>query len=125
MSKKRQFISLVEKLFEDSDLYEYQSETLNVEDAIAYFTGFKETKEVEKPLFTENGKNILVYMQKNKEEKNNLFKASDIGEGLFVSSRSVSGAIRKLVTDGYVEKIGETPITYTLTKQGEDYIFIA
>ena len=46
-------------------------------------------------------------------------KAKDIGEGLFISSRAVSGAIRKLVTDGYVEKIGQEPVVYALTEKGK------
>ena len=45
--------------------------------------------------------------------------AKDIGEGLFISSRAVSGAIRKLVTDGYVEKIGQDPVVYALTEKGK------
>jgi DNA-binding HxlR family transcriptional regulator len=31
----------------------------------------------------------------------------------------VSGAIRKLVTDGYVEKVGQDPVIYTLTELGK------
>ena len=46
------------------------------------------------------------------------FKAKDIGEGLGISSRTASGAMRKLVTDGYVEKIGESPVVYALTSFG-------
>ena len=46
-------------------------------------------------------------------------KAKDIGEGLFISSRAVSGAIRKLVADGYVEKIGQDPVVYSLTEKGK------
>ena len=45
-------------------------------------------------------------------------KAKDIGEGLFISSRKVSGSIRKLVTEGYVENIGQDPVVYELTEKG-------
>ena len=51
-----------------------------------------------------------------------MWKARDIAEGLFIGSRAVSGAIRKLVTDGFVEKIGQNPATYTLTVKGKNYI---
>ena len=44
----------------------------------------------------------------------------DIAEALFVSSRSVSGAMRKLVTDGFVEKIGQDPVMYSLTEKGKN-----
>jgi Mn-dependent DtxR family transcriptional regulator len=32
----------------------------------------------------------------------------------------VSGAMRKLVTDGYVEKVGESPVIYMLTEKGKN-----
>ena len=49
-----------------------------------------------------------------------MWKARDIAEGLFVSSRTVSGAIRKLVTDGFVEKVGQDPVIYSITEQGKN-----
>ena len=89
------------------------------EDASLYWSAFCGLDENgEKPMFTDNGKLILKYMQDHPETSS--FKAKDIGEGLFISSRAVSGAIRKLVTDGYVEKIGQDPVIYTLTEQGKN-----
>ena len=35
-----------------------------------------------------------------------------------VSSRSVSGAIRKLVNDGFVEKVSTDPVLYSITTKG-------
>jgi Mn-dependent DtxR family transcriptional regulator len=49
-----------------------------------------------------------------------MWKSRDIAEGLFISSRSVSGAKRKLVTDGFVEKIGQDPAVYSLTENGKN-----
>lgn len=112
MSKKQDFISEVNKMI-DALGYEWQSDN-----AKAYWEAFISIKEEEKPEFTDNGKLILKYMQEHSETDN--FKAKDIGEGLFVSSRTVSGAIRKLVTDGYVEKIGQDPVIYTLTEKGKN-----
>ena len=57
-------------------------------------------------------------MQENKETYNNLFKAKEVGEGMNITSRTASGAMRKLVTDGYVEKMGENPVVYSLTDKG-------
>ena len=57
-------------------------------------------------------------MQKNKDSYNNLFQSKTIGEAIGISSRTVSGAMRKLVTDGYVEKLGQNPVTYSLTNTG-------
>jgi DNA-binding PadR family transcriptional regulator len=39
-----------------------------------------------------------------------------------MSSRTISGAMRKLVNDGFVEKIGKDPVIYTLTEKGKNYI---
>ena len=36
-----------------------------------------------------------------------------------MSARSVSGSMRKLVTEQYVEKAGTNPVTYKLTENGE------
>lgn len=111
MSKKQDFISEVQSMISKLN-YEWQNEN-----AKSYWEAFTSVQEEEKPEFTDNGKLILKYMQDNADTSN--FKAKDIGEGLFVSSRVVSGAIRKLVTDGYVEKIGQDPVIYTLTEQGK------
>ena len=112
MSKKDEFIEVVDKLF--------NGENVTITDgAREYFTMFcANSAAAEKPKFTDNGKRILEYMQQNRELHNNMFKAKDIGEGLFIPSRSASGALRKLVTDGYAEKIGEEPVVYTLTELG-------
>lgn len=120
MTKKQSFITMVEHLLqypiEKTDDFSY-------EDAMTYFESLKASKEKEKVAFTENGKKILVYMQEQKDNSNNLFKSKDIAEGLFMSSRSISGAMRKLVIDGYVEKIGETPASYSLTETGVNVAF--
>jgi DNA-binding HxlR family transcriptional regulator len=57
-------------------------------------------------------------MQQNYDKYNNVLKAKEIGEGLFCSSRTVSGSLRKLITDGYVTKIAGTPTCYSLTELG-------
>ena len=111
MSKKSEFISEVKGMI-DSLGYEWQSEN-----AKAYWEVFSTTHEEEKPMFTDNGKLILKYMQDNSDTQ--MFKAKDIGEGLFISSRTVSGSIRKLVTDGFVEKDGQDPVVYSLTEKGK------
>ena len=113
MSKKDSFIKMVQDLIE-------QSTAELSEEGLVYFEALKESKAGEKPAFTDNGKLIMLHMKDKTEEVNNLFKAKDIAEGIFVSSRSVSGAIRKLVTDGYVEKVGQDPIIYSLTTLGKE-----
>ena len=73
----------------------------------------------EKPELTDNGKMVLDYMQKHQDTT--AWKAKDIADGMFVASRTVSGAMRKLVTDGFVEKVGESPVLYTLTEKGKEF----
>lgn len=113
MSKKQEFIKFVEMAIEA-----YPQE-MN-EEARIYWEAFKGKEEIDKPLFTDNGKLILKYLQENQSTE--MWKARDIAEGLFVSSRTVGGAMRKLCTDGYVEKIGQDPVVYALTEKGKNIV---
>lgn len=114
MSKKQEFIKMVESLISPASI----SETYDETQAMAYFESLKLIKETQKVEVTENGKNIILFMQSNEEVKSNLFYAKDIAEGMFVSSKVISGAMRKLVADGYVEKMTESPIVYAITDKG-------
>ena len=76
------------------------------------------SQETEKPLFTESGLEILEYLQSQPVKG---YKAKEIADGMGVSSRKVSGAIRKLVTDNFVEKYGKSPVIYTLTDEGKNF----
>ena len=101
MSKKQKFIEMVEVL-----LAMTEKKMEPDKEALEYFNILKAADiNNDKPKFTENGKLVLKYMQENKELRNNIFNAKEVGVGLGVSSRTASGAMRKLVTDGYVEKI--------------------
>ena len=70
-------------------------------------------------ILTETGRKILISMYVNKETYLNVFSSKQLGELLFMSARSVSGSMRKLVTEQYVEKSGTNPVTYKLTENGE------
>ena len=87
-------------------------------DNIKAYLEILQSQEV-KPVLTDGGRVVLDYMKKSNE---NSFKAKDIAEGLFISSRSVSGSLRKLVNDGFVEKINNDPVIYTLTEKGKNFI---
>ena len=112
MSKKEAFINEVLAITGDAP------EKVFSADALDYWNGLNATGDKEKPAFTPNGIIVLKFMQDNKETYKNLFKAKDIGEGLGISSRTASGALRKLVSDGYAEKLGENPVVYSLTDKG-------
>ena len=110
MSLKENFIDYVESNFETNPM---------PDNLIEYWEKFKgNVDKGDKPLFTDNGKLILTFLQENPETST--WKAKDIAEGLFISSRTVSGAIRKLVSDGFVEKIGQDPVQYCITEQGKE-----
>lgn len=106
MSNKQEFIEFVEKFVTDMP-----------EGAQKYFEAMKSVPEKEKPMFTDGGKQILKYLQDDCGVGTNI-TAKEIGGNLGVSSRSVSGSIRKLVTDGYVEKVSTDPVVYALTEKG-------
>ena len=112
MTKKQEFINFIEMVFNEYKLDELP------ENVRLYWDAFRGADENgERPLFTDNGKLILQYMKDNQSTP--MWKARDIAEGLFISSRAVSGAMRKLVTDGYVEKVGQDPVVYSLTDLGK------
>ena len=110
MTKKQEFINFVS---------DYMNEMKNEmpENVSLYWEAFCGKDEAEKPMFTDNGKLILQYLKDNLSTP--MWKARDIAEGLFISSRAVSGAMRKLVTDGFVEKVGQDPVVYAITEKGK------
>lgn len=77
-----------------------------------------EQQNMEKPMFTESGLAILEYLQSCDATS---WKAKDIADGMVISSRKISGAIRKLVTDGFVDKYGKNPVIYSLTEKGKNF----
>ena len=108
MSLKQDFISYVESNFATNPM---------PENLVEYWNKFKGgSGGADKPQFTENGKKILAFLQMNAATRT--WKAKDIADEMFISSRTVSGAIRKLVTDGYVEKVGQDPVIYSITEKG-------
>lgn len=117
MSKKEIFIDEVKRAINKTgnDVEEWFSP-----DALEFWKGLQISDDNGRPQFTDNGKLILQYMKDNEDSYNNFFKAKDIGEGLSISSRTVSGAMRKLINDGFVEKMGADPTIYALTSLGEE-----
>lgn len=114
MSKKEKFINMVDNLLKEKDLSDFDPE------ALEYWRLFKNGSDSnEKPILTDNGKMILKFLQDNQDTE--MWKAKDIGEGLLISSRTVSGSIRKLCSDGFVEKmLGTDPVLYAITEKGKN-----
>ena len=83
---------------------------------------YKQLREKTQNSFTENGIKILICMQQN-EDKYKVFNSKQLGELLFMPPRSVSGAMKKLLKDGYCRKQATNPITYELTTLGKETQF--
>lgn len=109
----KQFIEFFDYLVENCKYpVEIPEEVQRVYDSL------KSTEVKEKPLFTEAGLEILEYLQNSREES---LKAKDIAAGMGISSRKVSGAIRKLCTDNFVDKRGQNPVIYSLSEKGKNF----
>jgi DNA-binding MarR family transcriptional regulator len=111
MSKKLEFINYVQSLM-DGKTAEMSDE------ALAYWEALK-TEEFSKEEFTENGKMLLKYFQELPSESGGR-TARQVAEDLFINSRTVSGAARKLISEGYLEKLGKDPILYSITEKGKN-----
>lgn len=111
-TKKQEFISFVSSLLE-----KYPNEKMN-EDAAAYWEGFCTTEEKEKPVITDNGKIILKFLQEHTDQT---WTSKAIGEGVGMSSRSASGSMLKLASEGFVEKRGQDPVSYAITEKGINF----
>lgn len=115
---KQEFLNFVNKLMENNPELTKELMTDNVK---AYLDILKEMK-TEKPDLTDNGKLILKYLQEHQDVK--CWKAKDLAEQIGISSRGASGTMRKLVNDGFCEKLGQDPVIYALTEKGKNYEII-
>lgn len=124
MNNKEIFIKIVDYCFDDGGVI--LSDNFTEEEylaAINFWKEFKEGKVKESKGMTENGTKLLSWMQENEVSMCNLFTSKEAAEALFTSGRSIAGSMRKLVNDGYVEKIGKDPVRYSLTEKGKTYQF--
>lgn len=113
MNKYKQFLDYFDWLVENC-----KQSVVMPDEVQDVYNMLQEQQAMEKPMFTESGLSILEYLQTCDAKS---LKARDIADGMVVSSRQVSGAIRKLVTDGFVDKMGSSPVIYSLTTKGRDF----
>lgn len=112
---KQEFIEFLEALMKAApDVAEK-----NMTESIKQYIKILKDNSDEKPLLTDNGKFILSKFQD--EEVTSPITSKDLANQLGLSSRSVSGSMRKLVNDGFFEKMGQNPIVYSLTEKGKNY----
>lgn len=115
MSNKINFIKVVTSALESSTIDNCTEE--EIQNAKDYLSSLSKKSEL-----TEKGLAILQAMKKLQDTKDNKFTATELGAELFLSSRSVSGSIRKLISDGLVYKdISASPVVYSMTTKGLEY----
>lgn len=113
MNRVEQFLNFFDYLVENC------KEPVTIpEDVQEFYSTLKDGSKTNKPALTESGCQILEYLQ-SVSTKN--LKAKDIADGMEISSRKISGAIRKLVADGFVDKFGSNPVIYSLTEKGKQF----
>jgi hypothetical protein len=120
MTNKQIFIAEIEKLIAYvTDLQESDKEILSP-DAQLFLDQLKTGNGFGNEI-TESGLKILSWCKENCKKYNNLFTAKVIAEGLFMTPRSVSGSMRKLISDEYFSKTGTNPVSYSLNEKGINY----
>ena len=115
-SKKEQFLDLVDTLMENVVLDKEEWA-----DALVYLEALKMQEDKEKPVITDKGKEILLYIQGNYQSYKNMFSAKVIAEGMGIATRSVSASMRGLVTGGFLEKVSDKPVIYSITDKGKNF----
>ena len=117
MTDKESFLDYVGRIIEEFD--KDITKTVHGEQVRRYWKVLLDGEETDKKV-TENGQKILTFMQENEKAMNNIFTSKEIAEALFVSGRSISGSMRKLFGDGYINKEGNNPVKYSLTDLGRN-----
>lgn len=111
---KEEFLNFLNALIEAAPEVADKMMTDNVKSYIDMISGQKS----DKPVLTENGIKVLRHLQTMTVP---MFKSKEVAEGMGVTSRGVSGTLRKLVADGFCEKVGQDPVVYALTTKGKTF----
>ena len=121
MNSREAFIKLIQsEIFDNADIYiENDAELFSL--AKKYFETLKNMPTKEPKIITDNGAIILKFVQEDKDIYNNIFTAKSLGEAIGLGSKVVSGSMRKLVLDGFFEKIGANPVSYAITEKGLNF----
>jgi predicted transcriptional regulator len=114
---KQEFLDFINALMNANPDITEKLMTDNIREYLNILNDMKPSAEL-----TDGGKQILRFLQENKDIK--LWKAKDISEAIGTPSKGVSGSMRKLVNDGFCEKLGQNPVIYSLTEKGKNYSII-
>jgi len=112
---KQEFIEFVKALMEAAPEVVEEKMTNEVK---MYLEALTDTEPKAKVEVTEKGKMILEYLQ---NEDITPRRSKVIADAMGLSGRTVSGSMKKLVSEGFIEKIGEDPASYILTEKGKNY----
>lgn len=107
--RKNVFIDTVENLFA-----KYTIDEGIPQEAIDFFEDYKKGRTSNRKEITEKGIVILNGLK----EVNDWITAKSLGEKIDMNGKSVSGSLRKLVEDGFVEKRAGSPNSYKVTEKG-------
>ena len=107
--RKNIFIETVDALFKSAN-----TDIFIPIEAIEFFEDYKRGKSSNRKEITEKG----IVLLKGMREHSDWITAKSLGEILDISGRSVSGTMKKLVEDGYVEKRAGSPSAYKITEKG-------
>ncbi len=113
---KEDFIKFLKSLMEANP--ELTKNLMN-ENVRAYIDVLEKGETKEKPLFSENG--LIVYKFIRENPDTTAWSAKNIAEQIGLTSRQVSGSARKLVNDGFLEKVSQDPVYYALTQKGKEF----
>ena len=113
--RKDIFIETVERLFAEKLL---ENENSISPTALEFFEDYKKGKSSNKKIITDKGIKIIRTMQ---GLDNEWMTANAISEYMDLTSKSISGSMKKLVTDGFVDMLKGNPASYKLTEKGLNY----
>lgn len=126
MGNREEFIKMVQSIIDyiENESHEPEEKIFYSKGALDFFEEFKKSNgnNQNNIAITEKGKNILSFLKRNYRFKKDKMQAKDIAEGLFISAKSVSGSMTKLITEGYVEKNRiDGVLYYSITEKGLNF----
>jgi len=114
ITKAKEFIDeMFNQLYGEADTAVGAEEMELARTALDFYENYQNSQPAKKPI-TDKGIAIILAMR----EVEDWITAKSLGEQMDISGRSVSGSLKKLVTDGYVDKRAGSPAAYKITEKG-------
>lgn len=113
---KEDFIKFLNSLMDANPAL---TESLMNENVRTYLDVLTKGETKDKPLFSDNGLVVFKFMKGNTDAT--AMSSKNIAEQVGLTSKQVSGCARKLVNDGFLEKVSTNPVYYALSQKGKDF----